>query len=453
MTNWRSRIAGHAQVDPRELIGNPKNHRTHPAAQREVVRDSIAEIGFVKSVLVNKTTGYVIDGHERLWQAMSAVERGEEVLLDVEYVELTEDEEAKALAILDASTEMAIVDPVKLDELLRDFNTGSEAIGAMLEELAESSGALDLLATPAEVEEIEPQVDRAGELQKEWGTAEGQLWIIEGKQTHRLLCGDSTRASDVARLMGGETADLIFTSPPYGQQRDYDKDSKVDCTEWDKLMNAVFSNLPSNDQTQVLVNLGLIHRDCEWIPYWENWIEFMRGEDWRRFGWYVWDQMNGLPGDWNGRLAPSFEFVWHFNKENKRPRKWIQTQENSRKNKGKLVPIGFRKEGGSQIASSLDKLGQDTKVPDSVIRVSRSPVDGALSGHSATFPIGLATHILNSWGGNCYEPFTGSGTTMLAAEQLERKCYGMEISPKYCAVILERMKAAGCECTLDSAAN
>jgi hypothetical protein len=44
-------------------------------------------------------------------------------------------------------------------------------------------------------------------------------------------------------------------------------------------------------------------------------FEWMREQGWRRFGWYVWDQGSGMPGDWNGRLAPSFEFVWHFNRE------------------------------------------------------------------------------------------------------------------------------------------
>jgi len=136
LTAWRSRIIGHDSVDPRELTGNPKNHRTHPAHQREVVRDSIAELGFVKSVLVNKTTGYIIDGHERVWQALNAIEEDPTVTIDVEYVELSEAEEAKALAILDASTGLAIIDSEKLDDLLREVNTSSEAVSKMLADLA-----------------------------------------------------------------------------------------------------------------------------------------------------------------------------------------------------------------------------------------------------------------------------------------------------------------------------
>ena len=74
---------------------------------------------------------------------------------------------------------------------------------------------------------------------------------------------------------------------------------------------------------QVLVNLGLIHRDNEVIPYWDGWQAWMRSQGWRRFAWYVWDQGPGMPGDWQGRLAPSFEFVFHFNRESRKPNKIV----------------------------------------------------------------------------------------------------------------------------------
>jgi hypothetical protein len=64
-----------------------------------------------------------------------------------------------------------------------------------------------------------------------------------------------------------------------------------------------------------LVNLGLIHREGEWQPYWQGWLGWLRAQGWWRFGLYAWDQGPGLPGDWNGRLAPAFELVFHLNRE------------------------------------------------------------------------------------------------------------------------------------------
>lgn len=117
--------------------------------------------------------------------------------------------------------------------------------------------------------------------------------------------------------MDGAQATLCFTSPPYSQQRLY----VSGISDWDVLMRDGFAQLPMAERGQVLVNLGLIHRNCEWHPYWETWIDWMRSVGWRRFGWYVWDQGHGLPGDWNGRLAPSFEFIFHFNRMARKPNK------------------------------------------------------------------------------------------------------------------------------------
>jgi DNA modification methylase len=126
--------------------------------------------------------------------------------------------------------------------------------------------------------------------------------------------------------MDGEEADICFTSPPYAQQRDY----KTGPQDWDALMQGVFSILPMKHGAQVLVNLGLVHHDGEWLPYWDGWIEWMRSAGWRRFGWYVWDKGFALPGDWNGRLAPSHEFVFHFNRVAEYPRPSTPTRERMR---------------------------------------------------------------------------------------------------------------------------
>jgi hypothetical protein len=137
---FRSRIIGHERVSPALLLANPSNHRRHPEDQRESVRASLGELGFVKSVIVNKNTGRLIDGHLRWEEALLAHDDDPSVLMDVEYVDLSEKEELLALAVLDRTTDLAEVDPVALDNLLRDLEYSNEELDKMLAEFAEENG-------------------------------------------------------------------------------------------------------------------------------------------------------------------------------------------------------------------------------------------------------------------------------------------------------------------------
>jgi hypothetical protein len=161
----------------------------------------------------------------------------------------------------------------------------------------------------------------------------------------------------------------------------------------------------------------------------------MRSQGWRRFGWYVWDQGPGLPGDWNGRLAPSHEFVFHFNKQSVRPQKTEDCKHAGETNHGS----GLRgKDGQVQGYCHAGDSVQDKKIADSVLRIMRHKARGIECEHPAVFPVLLPSFAMNAWHGIAYEPFCGSGSTLIAAEQLNRKCYGMEISPAYCDVIVKR---------------
>ena len=112
--------------------------------------------------------------------------------------------------------------------------------------------------------------------------------------------------------MQRKTADLICTSPPYDQQRSYISGAKP----WDAMMQSVCSNLPTHDRTQIIVNLAPFHKAKEWQAYWTNWIEWMRSHGWRAYGWYVWDKLAAMPGEWHGQLGGQcFEFLFHFNKQ------------------------------------------------------------------------------------------------------------------------------------------
>jgi DNA modification methylase len=168
----------------------------------------------------------------------------------------------------------------------------------------------------------------------------------------------------------------------------------------------------------------------------------MREQGWRSFGWYVWDQGAGLPGDWNGRLAPSHEWVFHFNRVAERARKTKDSKHAGEIHKGK----GLRNKTGIVTPSTIyGKPYQDTKIPDSVIRISRQhgriSVGKELADHPAVFPVDLVSEMLTAFSDPddvVYEPFCGSGTQLISAQKNGRTCLAMEIAPSYCDVAIQR---------------
>ena len=257
------------------------------------------------------------------------------------------------------------------------------------------------------------------------------------KARHRVMCGDSTSAEDVAKLMASAIATFVFTSPPYAQQRDYGA-AKEKVSDWDALMQGVFSAAPVSDDAQILVNLGLVHRDGEWMPYWQSWVEWMREQGWRRFGWYVWDQGPGLPGDWNGRLAPSHEFIFHFNRQPRKPNKTVES-----KHAGETLGGGGLRgaDGTVHRKTGYGNAIQSHRIPDSVFRVMRHK--GAVQGgsHPAVFPVALVEEVFAAFTDPdelVFEPFCGSGTQVIAADKMGRRCFGMELDPAYVDVACRR---------------
>lgn len=259
--------------------------------------------------------------------------------------------------------------------------------------------------------------------------------------------GDATLyLSDNSEVMNEMTGvDCIITSPPYAQQRDYGDSARI--LDWDMMMKGCFRNFKGANKCQVLVNLGQIHRDGEVIHYWERWRDFMRSKGWRFFGQYVWDQGFGLPGDWNGRLAPSHEYVLHFNRQAIQPNKWVATNliygKSSIDGHGK----GLRgKDGVVRPKSSPDLYGQPYKIADSVIRVVRQMARGGPEGeHPALFPLRFAEHLLASFtspGQTVCDPYMGSGTVGEACAVLGRKFIGIEIEEKYFDIACRRIELA-----------
>ncbi len=128
---WRNRIVGYEVVPADQLLANPSNWRIHPRAQQEALTGVLDDIGWVQEIIVNKTTGHVVDGHMRVEVAIT---RGESV--PVKYVELTEAEELLILATIDPISAMAATDTAQLESLLANVNSDSAAVQALLAKLA-----------------------------------------------------------------------------------------------------------------------------------------------------------------------------------------------------------------------------------------------------------------------------------------------------------------------------
>jgi DNA modification methylase len=250
---------------------------------------------------------------------------------------------------------------------------------------------------------------------------------------HRLVCGDCTNKNHVDLLFENTKIDIVFTSPPYWEQRSYTDEYNKHLKNWFDLMTGAFSFVPMNEKCQILVNLGLVTKSGNCLPYWEPWIDWMQKQNWRRFGWYVWDKLSGAHGVFGGRLAPTFEFVFHFNKIGVEPVRWIE----KKPPKKKEIRPGLRYKNG--IKKPPTKICNNKyKIPDSVIRIARNQQKKHYGDHPAVFPIKLPQFILRTWPGIVYDPFAGSGSTMIAAESLGLQSFNMEISPTYCQQIIKR---------------
>ena len=132
-TTWRNRIVGQGVKPASQFLANDKNWRLHPQSQRDALHGALNEVGWVAPVVENVRSGMLVDGHERVWQAL---QNGD---ADVPYVQvdLSEEEEAYTILTLDPIGAMAAADAAKLDELLREVQSSEAGVQQMLADLAE----------------------------------------------------------------------------------------------------------------------------------------------------------------------------------------------------------------------------------------------------------------------------------------------------------------------------
>jgi len=326
---------------------------------------------------------------------------------------VNEAEADKLLATIDPLGAMAEADADKLRELLEEVETASEDLANMFTELAQEAGILDGLndAEITEDEVPEPPVDPI--------TKPGDLWLLGD---HRLLCGDSTKAEDVGRLMDGILASLVVTDPPYGVSY-ADKNAFLNAVDkGNSVQTPIENDHLDKESAQKLWKDSFTHMGAAMRPGACVYCFMPQGGD----------QMMMMMMMMVAGIEPRHELIWVKNNHVLGRTDYAYKHE----------PIMYAwKSGGHKFYGDFQT---------SVLEFDRP---NASKLHPTMKPVELIARLVqnsSAVGEVLYEPFCGSGTTLIAAEQLGRKCYGMEISPAYCDVIVKRWETlTGRQATLE----
>lgn len=357
-------------------------------------RSSLLEHGFSFPVFYwrDKAGGcHIIDGHQRLF----VVEKeGYEIEGDIPVVDIkAKDKREAARKLLSLNNTYGHLDGQGLYEFVHDMD-----IDAIIELPKHDLPGIDIDSFLEEFYDVveagngEGDGDNVPDVQDKVISQAGDLWLL-GR--HRVLCGDSTKEEDVSRLMDGIMVRLILTDPPYGINQDGITNDEPHVHQ--RLIAGAISNFPLND------GICISFASTRTFPVWLDLIR-ENGYNFQRMLWLYKSAQCTYP--WRG---------------------WILTSES--------ILVATR-------GKNLD--WQEIK-PYSHDCYSLSEVSGELSDdlgwHGSVKPLNVVVDLLKrtcGGGGMVYDPFLGSGTTLIAAEKEDKVCYGMEIAPQYVDVIVRR---------------
>jgi len=403
----------------KDLNPHPGNPRKISDPKLKMLEKSLKEFGDLSGIVFNKTTGRLVGGHQRL----KVLPSNSKIVMDTEthghviiggerfqYREVEWDELKEKAANIAANKHGGEFDLSGLSDWLLDLDQNNfdlELTGFDKDELADLMAPITKLDPQCDEDEVPEHVEPKSKL--------GDLYILGN---HRLLCGDSTNIQHVDRLMNGDKADITFTSPPYNAARQpmlsereakKEKQSNKYLTHdddnpgsWKDLMHGFTSNALMVSEYQ-FINLQLLAGNkvilAEWLHDFRNNLADVM----------IWDKQSGTPAMADNVLNSRFEFVFILSSQDKPSR-------------GLPNPIWSR---------NLDNVYEAD-------RQRKNEFSGI---HAATFPVHFPEWFIEHFtgkNGSIYEPFAGTGTTAIACEKTNRKCFMMELDPHYCDVIVAR---------------
>lgn len=452
-----------------ELMDAPYNPRIDlkpEDIEYQKLKKSIKEFDYVEPIIYNEKTGNIVGGHQRV-KVLKELGYDE---IDVSVVHLSETKEKSLnLALNKISGEW---DYPKLKDVLEELDTGAFD----MEITGFDDGEIEDLLTQYRKDEKEDIFDPEEEAEKIETpmVSKGDIWQLGN---HRIMCGNSAKIEDVQKLMAKKKADMIFTSPPYADQREYDIESEfkpIRHEEYVGWFEPIAANIITimKDKASFFLNIkeDVVNGErslyvMELILHLKKNLGFCYLDE------FIWKK-NGLPGKWDNRLKNGFEPIHFMAKDPMKVDCFIQEVEYeedhnikstiindfeniyhfTKTKKIKAHPKRRGKKSNNVIISSSNNVNKSrtgnvgvkgkTKkgiaLPSNVIEIvgNQDSID-----HPAMYSVKLVEWFLNIFTNRnaiIYEPFSGGGTNIIACENQERQCYAMEISPKYVDVAIKR---------------